>query len=125
LTRLTLRLDFANGNRLGPGKVALLARIEATGSISAAGRGLGMSYKRAWDLVDSLNRTFHEPVVITRLGGTRGGGAALTPFGTALVARYREMEDVARQALAGHVLALEQALAVTEISPAARPRPPS
>lgn len=121
MTRLTLRLDFASGDRLGPGKMALLERIEATGSISAAGRELGMSYKRAWDLVDSLNRTFRQPVVATRLGGTQGGGAALTPFGTALVARYREMEVVARAALSAHVEALEAVLAVTPADP---PRPP-
>lgn len=121
LTRLTLRLDFADGDRLGPGKMALLERIRSTGSISAAGRELGMSYKRAWDLVDSLNRTFREPVVATRLGGTQGGGAALTPFGETLVARYRDMEAAARAAIADHVAAFEAELA---LSPADPPRPP-
>ncbi len=120
-TRLTLRLDFAGGDRLGPGKMALLERIRSTGSISAAGRELGMSYKRAWDLVDSLNRTFREPAVATRLGGTQGGGAALTPFGMTLVTRYRDMEAAARAAVAGHVEALEAELA---LSPADPPRPP-
>lgn len=121
MTRLTLRLDFAGGDRLGPGKVALLERIRSTGSISAAGRELAMSYKRAWDLVDSLNRTFHEPVVATRLGGSQGGGAALTPFGETLVARYRAMEAAARAAVSEHVAAIEAELAV---SPADPPRPP-
>jgi molybdate transport system regulatory protein len=122
LTRLTLRLDFPSGHRLGPGKVALLDGIERSGSISAAGRELGMSYKRAWDLVDSLNRTFRLPVVATRLGGSQGGGASLTAFGRQLVDRYREMEILAREALAAHVASFEAELAV---SPADPPRPPS
>ncbi len=122
MTWLRLRLDFPGGPRLGPGKVALLEHIRATGSISAAGRAIGMSYKRAWDLVDDLNRTFREPVVATRLGGTQGGGAALTPFGVDLIARYRAMEAAAREALADDIRALEAGLAV---SPEAPPRPPS
>jgi molybdate transport system regulatory protein len=122
LTRLTLRLDFADGRRLGPGKVALLERIAATGSISAAGRSIGMSYKRAWDLVDSLNHTFRGPVVETRLGGAQGGGAGLTPFGADLVARYRQMEAAARSALADDLRMLEAELSV---SPEAPTRPPS
>ncbi|HMR29971.1 MAG TPA: winged helix-turn-helix domain-containing protein [Geminicoccaceae bacterium] len=122
MTRLSLRLDFPGGRRLGPGKVALLERIQSTGSISAAGRSIGMSYKRAWDLVDDLNQTFREPVVVTRLGGTQGGGAALTPFGADLVARYRAMEALARQALSADVDALEAGLAVSQEAPI---RPPS
>ena len=111
MTRLTLRLDFGNGERLGPGKAELLERIRATGSISAAGRSLGMSYKRAWELVDSLNRTFREPVVSTRHGGERGGGAGLTDFGERLLAAYRAIEATARQATAPQVGALERELA--------------
>lgn len=107
--RLTLRLDFANGERLGPGKVELLERIRAEGSIAAAGRAMGMSYKRAWELVDSLNRMFCEPVALTRLGGERGGGARLTPFGEGLIARYRAMEAATRDALAADLAALEAA----------------
>ncbi len=122
LTRLTLRLDFAEGRRLGPGKIALLERIAATGSISAAGRAGGMSYKRAWDLVDDLNRIFRQPVVTTRLGGAQGGGAELTAFGAGLVARYRSMEVVACLALEADLLAVEAELVV---SPEAPPRPPS
>lgn len=122
MTRLRLRLDFEDGRRLGPGKIALLERIQATGSISAAGRAIGMSYKRAWDLVDELNRTFREPVVATRLGGAQGGGAALTAFGSGLVARYRAMEAAACDALTDDVQALEAELA---FSPEAPRRPPS
>jgi molybdate transport repressor ModE-like protein len=77
-TRLTIRLDFELGRRLGAGKIALLESIEKTGSISAAGRAHQMSYRRAWLLVDELNQLFAEPVVSAHHGGARGGGAALT-----------------------------------------------
>jgi molybdate transport system regulatory protein len=111
VARLSLRLDFSNGERLGPGKVELLERIHAHGSIAAAGRTMRMSYKRAWELVDSLNRTFREPVVATRHGGERGGGAMLTPFGEAVIGRYRAMQAAAEAALAADIAALEQAQA--------------
>jgi molybdate transport system regulatory protein len=111
LTRITLRLDFPNGERLGPGKVLLLEQIRATGSISAAGRSVGMSYRRAWQLADSLNRTFREPVVVTRLGGERGGGAGLTPFGEHLLEAYRTMEALTRDVVAAPLALLEQDLA--------------
>lgn len=111
MTTLTLRLDFANGERLGPGKVALLEEIARTGSISAAGRALGMSYRRAWELVDSLNRTFRGLVVATRHGGERGGGATLTPFGEELVATYRRMQRLTAAAIADPLAALERELA--------------
>ena len=71
MTRLTLRIDFDEGRALGPGKVRLLELVGETGSISAAGRAMGMSYRRAWMLVDALNRTFRQPVVETRGGGGR------------------------------------------------------
>jgi molybdate transport system regulatory protein len=71
---------------------------------------MGMSYRRAWRLVDSLNAAFREGVVETRLGGPRGGGAQLTPFGKALIERYRAMEQRAGAALAGDLAVLEAAL---------------
>lgn len=114
MTRLTLRLDFANGERLGPGKAALLEQIGRTGSISAAGRALGMSYRRAWELADSLNRTFREPVVATRHGGERGGGAELTPFGRKLLATYRTMNEMVAIAAAEPLASLERELAVPD-----------
>lgn len=107
---LSLRIDFEDVGRLGPGKVRLLEHIGATGSISAAGRAMNMSYRRAWLLVDSLNQIFREPVVLTQAGGRSGGGAELTPFGRALVERYRAMEREARRSLAGHIRALKAAM---------------
>lgn len=93
--RLTVRLDFGEHARLGPGKIALLERIGREGSISAAARALGMSYRRAWLLVDSMNRMFAEPVVRTYPGRARGGGAHLTRFGLRLIALYRGIERAA------------------------------
>jgi molybdate transport system regulatory protein len=107
---LSLRIDFEDAGRLGPGKVLLLEHIGATGSISAAGRAMDMSYRRAWLLVDSLNQIFREPLVLTQAGGRSGGGAELTPFGRALVERYRAMEREARQSLGGHMRAFEDAI---------------
>ena len=85
MTRLALRIDFDGDRALGPRKVCLLELVGETGSISAPGRAMGMSYRRAWLLVDALNGTCRNPVVATRRGGT-GGGVSLTPSGTALVA---------------------------------------
>lgn len=90
--RLTIRLDFDAGRRLGPGKIALLEAIARTGSISGAGRQFSMSYRRAWLLVAELNAMFVEPLVATKGGGRNGGGASLTPFGETLVADYRAAE---------------------------------
>jgi molybdate transport system regulatory protein len=90
--RPSLQFAFGPDRRLGPGKIALLEGIIATGSISAAGRGMGMSYRRAWLLVDALNRMFAEPVVVAAAGGARGGGAQVTETGRRLVATYRAIE---------------------------------
>lgn len=90
--RLTIRLDLPNGHRIGPGKIRLLEAIADTGSISAAGRSLGMSYRRAWLLVDEINRTFAQPAVAGQTGGSGGGGTALTDWGRELVALYRGLE---------------------------------
>src|SRR4051794_37664775 len=111
MTRLTLRIDFDEGRALGPGKVRLLELIGETGSISAAGRAMGMSYRRAWLLVDALNKTFRTAVVETREGGAGGGGAHLTPFGSELVASYRTIEQDAARAVRSKIAELENALA--------------
>ena len=119
-TRLTIRLDFDGGRRLGAGKVALLKSIEATGSISAAGRAHKMSYRRAWLLVDELNKLFAEPVVAAHHGGTKGGGAALTEQGRRIVALYRNAEAKMRAAAEAEIDKLERNLGagkVEEVSP--------
>lgn len=95
-----LRIDFASGNRLGRGKIMLLELIRETGSISAAGRAMDMSYRRAWLLVDALNRMFREPVVESQRGGKQGGGAAVTAFGEMLIERFRAMEAKTQAAIA-------------------------
>jgi molybdate transport system regulatory protein len=86
-----LRVVFPGGFMIGPGKAELLERIAATGSISAAGREMGMSYKRAWLLVETMNTAFREPVVESLRGGAKGGGARLTENGQAVVAAYRQI----------------------------------
>lgn len=90
--RYSLRLDFAPGGRLGPGKADLLEAIARTGSISGAGRSMRMSYRRAWLLVDELNRMFRLPLVEAQPGGAHGGGARLTEQGQEVLARYRSIE---------------------------------
>ncbi|UHS62419.1 LysR family transcriptional regulator [Agrobacterium vaccinii] len=94
-----LRIDFPPGERLGRGKIELMERIASTGSISAAGRAMDMSYRRAWLLVDALNHMFTQPVIESQRGGKQGGGAGLTAFGVELLARYRGMESRMRDAL--------------------------
>jgi molybdate transport system regulatory protein len=114
MAKLSMRIDFAEADSVGPGKIRLLELLRETGSIAAAGRAMDMSYRRAWLLVDALNRAFREPVVATKLGGNGGGGAGLTPFGEELVGRYRDMEVVAHAALRPHLDALDAALAPRE-----------
>lgn len=86
------RLYIGSSIAIGPGKIDLLRRVDETRSISAAARALGMTYKRAWLLIDSLNQGFGRPVVETATGGRGGGGAALTPLGSELVERYAALE---------------------------------
>src|SRR5918994_6404044 len=105
--RLTIRIDFPGNRRVGPGKIRLLELIDETGSISAAGRAMAMSYRRAWLLVESLNTSFRHAVVDTQSGGRHGGGARLTPFGRELVARYRTLEREVVATAQAHVGAIE------------------
>ncbi|MCA0406271.1 MAG: winged helix-turn-helix domain-containing protein [Proteobacteria bacterium] len=95
-----LRIDFGEGIRLGPGKIDLLEAIIETGSISGAGRKIGMSYRRAWLLVEELNTLFTAPVVSTSAGGAHGGGTEVTPFGLNLVAAFRRLEARTQGAIA-------------------------
>ena len=98
---LTLRVMGKRAPAMGPGKAELIERISQTGSISAAARAMGMSYRRAWQLVEALNRDYRERVVDTATGGTRGGGARVTPFGKQILALFRSMEEKASAAIAG------------------------
>ena len=117
LARLSIRIDLDGGCRIGPGKVRLLELIEATGSISAAGRAMAMSYRRAWLLVESLNTSFREPVVAAQSGGRHGGGAQLTTFGRDLVACYRAIEREAAAAADRHLALIEAAQVSGEDAP--------
>jgi molybdate transport system regulatory protein len=110
MARLTLRVDLGPDQAIGPGKIRLLETIGETGSISEAGRQLGMSYRRAWLLVADLNQCFRQPVVSAQKGGARGGGALLTPFGTKLIGHYRAIEEQAHEAAADRLRALSAAL---------------
>ncbi len=112
--RLQIRVVLGDIDRLGPGKVSLLENLERTGSISAAGRAMNMSYRRAWLLIDTLNHVFKKPVVVTSIGGERGGGAALTPFGREIIALYRSMERTAAAALSSHMKTLSANLVATK-----------
>lgn len=109
MTVLKLRIQF-DGAMLGPGKAELLERIRDTGSISAAGRDMGMSYKRAWMLVETMNAAFREPLVASVRGGAGGGGAQLTEAGAEVLRRYRAVLDAAAAATAADVAALEAML---------------
>jgi molybdate transport system regulatory protein len=107
LPSLSLRIDLDREGRIGPGKIELLENIRKFGSISAAGRAMDMSYKRAWDLVDEINRICRQAAVERQTGGKNGGGAALTPFGISLVARYRKIEREAASAVRKELLGLQ------------------
>ncbi len=94
-----LRVMFGTEIAIGPGKASLLEAIAETGSISRSARLLGMSYRRAWLLVDTMNRCFREPLVASSTGGSGGGGAILTPFGRRVLERYRAMRSRVERAL--------------------------
>jgi len=103
------RIDFGNDRSIGVGKIELLENIARSGSLSQAARDLGMSYRRAWLLVEDMKLSFDRPVVVSSTGGPNGGGATLTEFGERLIARYRklesDMQELARASLrdiAGH-----------------------
>jgi molybdate transport system regulatory protein len=107
---LSLRINLDPEGRIGPGKIDLLEQIASFGSISAAARAMEMSYKRAWDLVEELNSLFGKPLVSAQTGGRKGGGAQLTPFGLAVVTRFRAIERAAHAAAEPHLAALQAEL---------------
>jgi molybdate transport system regulatory protein len=90
--QLRIRVDLAPGCSIGPGKVSLIEAIEREGSLSVAARSIGLSYRRAWNLLADLNRSFAEAVVETAVGGRSGGGARVTKFGQSLAAEFRALE---------------------------------
>jgi molybdate transport system regulatory protein len=108
--RIKLRLEYDSPLILGPGKAELLARIGRLGSISAAAREMGMSYKRAWTLVEEMNTAFAEPVIDRARGGTGGGGATVTPTGQSVLRHYRALESLLREAGAEDLQALNALL---------------
>jgi molybdate transport system regulatory protein len=108
---LRLRLLFGDRLVLGPGKAELLAGIAETGSIAAAGRAMGMSYKRAWGLVEELNAAFREPLVTSARGGAGGGGAVVTETGLAVLKAYRSMVAATDRACAADIAAVAALLA--------------
>ncbi|MBS1181198.1 MAG: LysR family transcriptional regulator [Proteobacteria bacterium] len=104
--RFQLRLDA--DTRIGPGKIALLEEVARVGSISAAAREMEMTYRRAWDLIDHMNKAFGQPLVVGHTGSS--GGASLTELGLDVVRRYRLIEQAAREAAAPHLAALSAAV---------------
>lgn len=107
---LTLRVLAKDFPAMGPGKARLIELIDATGSISAAAREMDMSYRRAWQLVEALNQSFAEPMVLTAVGGKRGGGAAVTDFGREAARLFRRMEETASSSIAADIERFNQKL---------------
>jgi molybdate transport system regulatory protein len=105
-----LRIILGDAIAVGPGKADLLEGIRETGSIAAAGRRMGMSYKRAWLLVETMNSCFSRPLVEAAKGGKWGGGARLTKLGEEVLARYRRMQTATGRAIADDLAALKRAM---------------
>ncbi|MGR4067229.1 winged helix-turn-helix domain-containing protein [Billgrantia sp. C5P2] len=114
---LRLRIQLGHAIAIGPGKAQLLETIADTGSISAAARRLGMSYRRAWLLVDTMNQCFKEPLVATATGGKGGGGAQITTFGEEVLEHYRRMEHTASEAVVEEMAAFGTLLAESPPAP--------
>lgn len=111
--RLRFRILLGRSVAIGPGKADLLAAISETGSISAAGRSMGMSYKKAWYLLDTMNQCFASPLVEAKKGGQSHGGAKLTPLGEDVLARYRTIEAKAVTAVRGELEAFNELIVET------------
>lgn len=114
--RLRQRIQYGNAIAMGPGKVELLRQIAENGSISAAARHMGMSYRRAWQLVETMNRCFVAPLVETAAGGSGGGGARITALGEQVLALYLRIESKTLQAVSDELSEFQALLA---------PQPPS
>ncbi len=114
MTRVVLRIDFDDERYIGHGRIELMELIGRHGSIARAAKAMGMSYKRAWYLADSINSTFAEPVIERSHGGKGGGSARLTAFGEALVADYRDMETKVLKVFAQPLRRMERGLATAK-----------
>ncbi|MEO8449856.1 MAG: winged helix-turn-helix domain-containing protein [Gemmatimonadota bacterium] len=110
MLKVSFRIDLPGGERIGPGKVALLGWVDRTGSITQAAKAMKMSYRRAWLLVETLNRLAPTPMVETAHGGKRGGGAQLTAIGRKLLTRYAAMERAIDRATAMERRAVDRLL---------------
>ena len=119
---IRFRVDFGARCSVGIGKIELLEAIDRTGSLSQAARLLDMSYRRAWLLMADLNASFDRPVVDTMTGGSRGGGAVLTDFGSQLVAGYRQLESSLKPIADRCLSAVRKRVAAGAVKRAARPR---
>jgi molybdate transport system regulatory protein len=111
---IKIHLPYGDVSAIGPGKADLLEAIDRAGSISAAAREMGMSYKRAWDLVNTMNHSFREPLVATATGGIHGGGAQVTDLGYDVLHRYRDIELKANALVSTEILELQALLATTD-----------
>lgn len=105
-----LRIILGSEIALGPGKADLMQGIRETGSIAAAGRRMGMSYKQAWRLIETMNGCFAKPLVVAAKGGRRGGGAHLTPLGEDVLSRFRRMQAASSRAIAKDLAALKRVM---------------
>lgn len=110
MTRVVLRIDFDDDRYIGHGRIELLELIARHGSIARAAKAMGMSYKRAWYLAESINTTFDQPVVERQHGGSGGGAARLTALGETIVRDYRRMEAEALKVFAKPLRAMEKHL---------------
>ena len=109
--KLSVRLMHGDEIALGPGKSELLSAIARTGSISSAGKSMNMSYRRAWMLVDVMNRCFKSPLVETAKGGSHGGGAWLTPLGKEVLSHYQVMDEASKQVATAYLKLFENMMA--------------
>ena len=105
-THLSIRIDLASGDRIGPGKIALLEAIRSNGSITGAAKSIGMSYRTAWLLVNAVNNALHKPAVVAEAGGRHGGGAIVTPVGEQVLRLYHAINAKARAAADDEIRAL-------------------
>jgi molybdate transport system regulatory protein len=121
---IRFRVDFYDRCSIGVGKVRLLETIERTGSLSQAARDIGMSYRRAWLLIDSMNTEFDTPVISATVGGAGGGGAKLTAFGRELIGAYRGLETRLAALAAEHMGGIAVHARNRRSRPAARDVPP-